>query len=82
MRSGPQAGLPAEQNRTISAPATHRDPDVRTLIAELQRDSEHIRTWWPRHDVCASKRKSSPSLIADHNGGYACGLPRRLDHAP
>jgi transcriptional regulator with XRE-family HTH domain len=29
------------------------DPDVRTLIAELQRDSEHVRDWWPRHDVTA-----------------------------
>lgn len=27
------------------------DPDVRALIAELQRDSEHVRDWWPRHDV-------------------------------
>jgi transcriptional regulator with XRE-family HTH domain len=29
------------------------DPDVRTLIAELHRDSEHVRDWWPRHDVAA-----------------------------
>ena len=29
------------------------DPDVRALIAELQRDSEHVRDWWPRHDVAA-----------------------------
>jgi transcriptional regulator with XRE-family HTH domain len=29
------------------------DPDVRTLIAELERDSEHVRDWWPRHDVTA-----------------------------
>jgi transcriptional regulator with XRE-family HTH domain len=29
------------------------DPDVRALIAELQRDSEHVRDWWPRHDVTA-----------------------------
>ncbi len=29
------------------------DPDVRTMIAELQRDSEHVRDWWPRHDVTA-----------------------------
>jgi transcriptional regulator with XRE-family HTH domain len=27
------------------------DPDVRALIAELHRDSEHVRDWWPRHDV-------------------------------
>jgi transcriptional regulator with XRE-family HTH domain len=29
------------------------DPDVRALIAELQRGSEHVRDWWPRHDVTA-----------------------------
>jgi transcriptional regulator with XRE-family HTH domain len=29
------------------------DPDVRALIAGLQRDSEHVRDWWPRHDVTA-----------------------------
>jgi MmyB-like transcription regulator ligand binding domain len=29
------------------------DPDVRALIAELQRDSDHVRDWWPRHDVTA-----------------------------
>ena len=29
------------------------DPDVRALIAELQHDSEHVRDWWPRHDVAA-----------------------------
>jgi len=26
---------------------------VQALIAELQRDSEHVRDWWPRHDVTA-----------------------------
>ena len=30
------------------------DPDFVALIAELHRDSEHIRDWWPRHDVTAS----------------------------
>jgi transcriptional regulator with XRE-family HTH domain len=29
------------------------DPDVRALIAGLRRDSEHVRDWWPRHDVTA-----------------------------
>jgi transcriptional regulator with XRE-family HTH domain len=29
------------------------DPDVRALIADLQRDSPHVRDWWPRHDVAA-----------------------------
>jgi len=26
---------------------------ARALITELQRDSEHVRDWWPRHDVSA-----------------------------
>jgi transcriptional regulator with XRE-family HTH domain len=38
------------------------DPDVRTLIAELQRDSEHIRDWWPRHDVTAIGGSGSKKL--------------------
>jgi transcriptional regulator with XRE-family HTH domain len=29
------------------------DPDFTALIAELHRDSQHIRDWWPRHDVTA-----------------------------
>src|SRR5580704_204100 len=37
----------------LSAARYPDDPDVRALIAELQRDSEHIRDWWPRHDVAA-----------------------------
>ena len=35
----------------LSAARYPGDPDVRALIAELQRDSEHVRDWWPRHDV-------------------------------
>jgi transcriptional regulator with XRE-family HTH domain len=27
------------------------DPDFRSLIDELLRDSEHMRTWWPQQDV-------------------------------
>ena len=43
------------------------DPDVRTLIAELQRDSAHVRDWWPRHDVApiggsGSKKLRHPRL--------------------
>jgi transcriptional regulator with XRE-family HTH domain len=38
------------------------DPDVRTLIAELQRDSEHVRDWWPRHDVAAIGGSGSKKL--------------------
>jgi transcriptional regulator with XRE-family HTH domain len=37
----------------LSAARYPDDPDVRALIAELQRDSEHVRDWWPRHDVTA-----------------------------
>ena len=29
------------------------DTGVSALIAELLRDSEHVRDWWPRHDVAA-----------------------------
>ena len=36
------------------AAARHpHDPDFTALIAELQRDSDHVRDWWPRHDVAA-----------------------------
>ena len=38
----------------LSAARHPDDPDVRALIAELQRDSEHVRDWWPRHDVTAT----------------------------
>jgi len=37
----------------LSAARYPDDPDVRALITELQRDSEHVRDWWPRHDVAA-----------------------------
>jgi transcriptional regulator with XRE-family HTH domain len=42
------------------------DPDFLALIAELQRDSEHVRDWWPRHDVTTigsgSKKLRHPRL--------------------
>jgi len=42
------------------------DPDFLALIAGLQRDSEHVRDWWPRHDVAAvgsgSKKLRHPRL--------------------
>ena len=49
------------------AAARHRhDGDFAVLIAELQRDSEHVREWWPRHDVIAvgsgSKKLRHPRL--------------------
>ncbi|HTB53736.1 MAG TPA: helix-turn-helix transcriptional regulator [Trebonia sp.] len=37
----------------LSAARYPDDPDISALIAELQRDSEHVRDWWPRHDVTA-----------------------------
>jgi transcriptional regulator with XRE-family HTH domain len=42
------------------------DPDFAALIGELQRESEHIREWWPLHDVAAvgsgSKKLRHPTL--------------------
>jgi transcriptional regulator with XRE-family HTH domain len=46
----------------LSAARHPDDPDVRTLLAELQRDSEHIREWWPRHDVTAIGGSGSKKL--------------------
>jgi transcriptional regulator with XRE-family HTH domain len=46
----------------LSAARYPDDPDVRALIAELQRDSEHIRDWWPRHDVAAIGGSGSKKL--------------------
>jgi MmyB-like transcription regulator ligand binding domain len=46
----------------LSAARYPDDPDVRTLIAELQRDSEHVRDWWPRHDVTAIGGSGSKKL--------------------
>jgi len=42
------------------------DPDFLELIDGLQRDSEHVRDWWPRYDVAAvgsgSKKLRHPRL--------------------
>jgi len=46
----------------LSAARYPDDPDVRALIAELQRDSEHVRDWWPRHDVAAIGGSGSKKL--------------------
>jgi transcriptional regulator with XRE-family HTH domain len=46
----------------LSAARYPDDPDVRALIAEIQRDSEHIRDWWPRHDVAAIGGSGSKKL--------------------
>jgi hypothetical protein len=50
----------------LSAARHLDDPDVRALIDGLRRDSEHVREWWPRHDVAAigngSKKLRHPRL--------------------
>ena len=46
----------------LSAARYPDDPDVLALIAELQRASEHIREWWPRHDVAAIGGSGSKKL--------------------
>jgi transcriptional regulator with XRE-family HTH domain len=44
------------------------DPDVRALIAELRRDSEHVRDWWPRHDVTPIGGSGSKKLRHPRHG--------------
>ncbi|HEY3873098.1 MAG TPA: helix-turn-helix transcriptional regulator [Actinocrinis sp.] len=46
----------------LSAARYPDDPDVRTLIAELRRDSEQVRDWWPSHDVAAIGGSGSKKL--------------------
>ena len=46
----------------LSAVRYPDDPDIAALIAELQRDSEQVRDWWPRHDVTASGGSGSKKL--------------------
>jgi len=46
----------------LSAARYPDDPDISSLIAELQRDSEHVRDWWPRHDVTAIGGSGSKKL--------------------
>jgi transcriptional regulator with XRE-family HTH domain len=46
----------------LSAARHPDDPDIAALIAELQRDSEHVRDWWPRHDVTAVGGSGSKKL--------------------
>ena len=46
----------------LSAARHPDDPDISSLIAELQRDSEHVRDWWPRHDVTAIGGSGSKKL--------------------
>jgi transcriptional regulator with XRE-family HTH domain len=50
----------------LAAARYRDDPDFTALIAELQRDSQQVRDWWPRHDVIAvgsgSKKLRHPRL--------------------
>jgi transcriptional regulator with XRE-family HTH domain len=50
----------------LAAARYRDDPDFTALISELQRDSQHVRDWWPRHDVIAvgsgSKKLRHPRL--------------------
>jgi transcriptional regulator with XRE-family HTH domain len=46
----------------LSAARYPDDPDISALIAELRRDSEHVRDWWPRHDVTAIGGSGSKKL--------------------
>jgi transcriptional regulator with XRE-family HTH domain len=46
----------------LSAARYPDDPDISALIAELQRDSDHVRDWWPRHDVTAIGGSGSKKL--------------------
>jgi len=46
----------------LSAARHPDDPDIAALIAELQRDSDHVRDWWPRHDVTAIGGSGSKKL--------------------
>ncbi|HEY0937423.1 MAG TPA: helix-turn-helix transcriptional regulator [Trebonia sp.] len=50
----------------LSAARHPQDPDFEALIARLSRESEHMRDWWPRHDVrtvgSGSKKLLHPRL--------------------
>jgi transcriptional regulator with XRE-family HTH domain len=64
-----EAEAKAMLGRFRLAAARHpNDPDFAALIAELCRDSDHVREWWPRHDVTAvgsgSKKLLHPRLGA------------------
>ena len=48
----PEARAMLGRFRLAAARHPH-DPDFEALIAELHRDSRHVRDWWPGHDVRA-----------------------------
>lgn len=61
----PEARAMLGRFRLAAARYPH-DPDFEALITGLCRDSQHVRDWWPRHDVTAvgsgSKKLLHPQL--------------------
>src|SRR3984885_10963765 len=66
----------------LSAARYPDDPDISALIAELQRDSEHVRHWWPRHDVTAIGGSGAKKLRHPRLGpvGYSHAVLQVADH--
>lgn len=48
--------------RLVAARHPH-DPDFAALIARLERDSAHMREWWPRHDVTSLGAHGTKKLL-------------------
>lgn len=48
------------------------DPEFTELIASLRRDSEHVRDWWPRHDVATIGGTGSKKLAHPRLGPVEC----------
>lgn len=46
----------------LAAAGHPHDPDFMSLISELRRDSQHVRDWWPRHDVTAMGSRTKKLL--------------------
>jgi transcriptional regulator with XRE-family HTH domain len=59
-----EAEAKAMLGRFRLAAARHpHDRDFASLIDELRRDSDHVRDWWPRHDVTAVGGSGSKKLL-------------------
>ncbi len=46
----------------LAAARCPHDPDIQALIDDLQRESDHVRQWWPRHDVTPLDGSGSKKL--------------------
>jgi transcriptional regulator with XRE-family HTH domain len=57
----PEARAMLGRFRLAAARYPH-DPDFEALIAGLRRDSQHVRDWWPRHDITAAGSGSKKLL--------------------